>query len=48
MEHIGEPGPASRAATNEKLIFKVMKRGAELQRAIEKGDGELADNGTSL
>lgn len=22
-----------------------MKRGAELQRAIEKGDGELADNG---
>ena len=30
---------------NEKLIFKVMKRGAELQRAIEKGDGELADNG---
>ena len=30
---------------NEKLIFKVMKRGAELVRALEKQDGELADCG---
>lgn len=31
---------------NEKLIFKVLKRGAELARALEKGDGaELADSG---
>lgn len=30
---------------NEKLIFKVMKRGAELMRALEKADGELADCG---
>lgn len=30
---------------NEKLIFKVMKRGAELVRALEKENGELADCG---
>lgn len=30
---------------NEKLIFKVMKRGADLTRAIEAGKQEFADNG---
>jgi histidyl-tRNA synthetase len=30
---------------NEKLIFKVLKRGEELVRAVEKGEGELADLG---
>ena len=30
---------------NEKLIFKVMKRGADLARAIDAGKGELADSG---
>ena len=44
MEHI-ENLTSKQGGDNEKLIFKVMKRGAELQRAIEKGDGELADNG---
>ena len=44
MEHI-ENLTSKQGGDNEKLIFKVMKRGAELQRAIEKGDGEYADNG---
>ena len=44
MEHI-ENLTSKQGGDNEKLIFKVMKRGADLQRAIEKGDGELADNG---
>ncbi len=44
MEHI-ENLTSKQGGDNEKLIFKVMKRGAELQRALEKGDGELADNG---
>ena len=44
MEHI-ENLTSKQGGDNEKLIFKVMKRGAELQRAIEKGDGELDDNG---
>lgn len=30
---------------NEKLIFKVMKRGADLTRAIDAGKQEFADNG---
>ena len=44
MEHI-ENLTSKQGGDNEKLIFKVMKRGAELQRAIDKGDGEYADNG---
>ena len=44
VEHI-ENLTSKQGGDNEKLIFKVMKRGAELQRAIEKGDGEYADNG---
>ena len=43
MEHI-ENLTSKQGGDNEKLIFKVMKRGAELARAMEKGD-ELADNG---
>lgn len=30
---------------NEKLIFKVLKRGEELSRAVEAGDGQFADLG---
>ncbi len=44
MEHI-ENLTSNQGGENEKLIFKVMKRGADLQRALEKEDGELADNG---
>ena len=44
MEHI-ENLTSKQGGDNERLIFKVMKRGAELQRALDKGDGELADNG---
>ena len=44
MEHI-ENLTSKQGGDNEKLIFKVMKRGAELRRALDKGDGELADNG---
>lgn len=44
VEHI-ENLTSKQGGDNEKLIFKVMKRGAELQRAIEKGTGEYADNG---
>lgn len=44
MEHI-ENLTSKQGGDNEKLIFKVMKRGAELQRAIEKGTHEYADNG---
>ena len=44
MEHI-ENLTSKQGGDNEKLIFKVMKRGADLQRALQKGDGELADNG---
>lgn len=43
MEHI-ENLTGKQGGDNEKLIFKVMKRGAELGRAMEKG-GELADSG---
>lgn len=44
MEHI-ENLTSKQGGDNEKLIFKVMKRGAELTRAIEAGKGEYADNG---
>ena len=44
MEHIGNL-TSKQGGDNEKLIFKVMKRGAELARALESGSGELADNG---
>lgn len=44
MEHI-ENLTSKQGGDNEKLIFKVMKRGAELTRALESGSGELADNG---
>ncbi len=43
MEHI-ENLTSKQGGDNEKLIFKVMKRGAELARAIEKGE-DFADNG---
>ena len=43
MEHI-ENLTNKQGGDNEKLIFKVMKRGAELERARQKG-GELADMG---
>ncbi|MBQ2835171.1 MAG: histidine--tRNA ligase [Clostridia bacterium] len=44
VEHI-ENLTSKQGGDNEKLIFKVMKRGADLQRAIDKGAGEYADNG---
>lgn len=44
MEHI-ENLTSKQGGDNEKLIFKVMKRGADLTRAIEKGTHEYADNG---
>ena len=43
VEHI-ENLTGKEGGENEKLIFRVMKRGAELARAMEKGD-ELADSG---
>ena len=42
MEHLGNL-TGKQGGENEKLIFPVMKRGADLQRAIENG-GELADS----
>ncbi len=44
MEHI-ENLTSKQGGDNEKLIFKVMKRGADLARAIDKGTHEYADNG---
>ena len=44
MEHIGNL-TSRQGGDNEKLIFKVLKRGAELARALESGSGDLADNG---
>lgn len=44
MEHIGNL-TSRQGGDNEKLIFKVLKRGAELARALEAGAGELADCG---
>ncbi len=43
MEHI-ENLTGKQGGENEKLIFPIMKRGADLGRALEKG-GELADSG---
>ncbi|MBR7164737.1 MAG: ATP phosphoribosyltransferase regulatory subunit, partial [Clostridia bacterium] len=43
MEHI-ENLTGGQGGENEKLIFKVMKRGAALSRALEKGE-DLADSG---
>ena len=44
MEHI-ENLTSKQGGDNEKLIFKVMKRGADLSRAIAAGNQEFADNG---
>jgi len=44
MEHI-ENLTSKQGGDNEKLIFRVMKRGADLQRAIAAGNNEFADNG---
>ncbi len=44
MEHI-ENLTSKQGGENEKLIFKVMKRGAELERAMQDENGELADFG---
>ena len=44
MEHI-ENLTSKQGGDNEKLIFKVLKRGAELERAMAGGRGDLADNG---
>ena len=44
MEHI-ENLTSRQGGDNEKLIFQVMKRGAELRRALDAGKGELADSG---
>lgn len=44
MEHI-ENLTSKQGGDNEKLIFKVLKRGRDLEKTIEKGDGEFADNG---
>ena len=43
VEHI-ENLTGKEGGENEKLIFRVMKRGAELQRAMEKGE-DFADSG---
>ncbi len=44
MEHI-ENLTGDQGGENEKLIFKVMKRGEELKRAMESEDNSLADSG---
>ena len=44
MEHL-ENLSGKQGGENEKLMFKVMKRGAELARALEKEGDELADSG---
>lgn len=44
MEHI-ENLTSKQGGDNEKLIFKVLKRGADLSRALASGSSELADNG---
>ena len=44
MEHI-ENLTSRQGGDNEKLIFKVLKRGADLQRALADPAGQLADNG---
>lgn len=44
IEHI-ENLSNKQGGENEKLIFKIMKRGADLARALEKGTDDLADIG---
>ena len=44
MEHL-ENLSGKQGGENEKLMFKVMKRGADLGRALEKEGSELADSG---
>ncbi|MGN1349526.1 MAG: histidine--tRNA ligase [Anaerovoracaceae bacterium] len=44
MEHI-ENLTSKQGGDNEKLIFKVMKRGRDLEKAIAAGNHEYADNG---
>ena len=45
MEHI-ENLTSNQGGDNEKLIFKVLKRGESLNKALEKGDFQnIADNG---
>jgi len=44
MEHI-ENLTSKQGGDNEKLIFKVLKRGRDLDKAINAGNGEFADNG---
>lgn len=44
MEHI-ENLTSKQGGDNEKLIFQVLKRGRELDRALAAGAGELADSG---
>ena len=47
MEHI-ENLTSKQGGDNEKLIFKVMKRGAEFQRALDAGKLELAKRAKEL
>lgn len=44
MEHI-ENLTSKQGGDNEKLIFRIMKRGEDLKRVIEKGNDDLADSG---
>jgi histidyl-tRNA synthetase len=44
MEHI-ENLTSKQGGDNEKLIFKVMKRGRDFTRALEDGSQDFADNG---
>lgn len=44
MEHI-ENLTSKQGGDNEKLIFKVLKRGRDLEKAIAAGNHEYADNG---
>ena len=44
MEH-GQNLTSKQGGDNEKLIFKVLKRGRDLEKAIAAGKHEYADNG---
>lgn len=44
MEHI-ENLTGKQGGENEKLMFQILKRGAELKRAFEDGKSDLADSG---
>ena len=44
MEHI-ENLTSRQGGDNEKLIFKVLKRGRELEKALAEGQGDLCDSG---